>query len=66
MYSLFQRQELLSIKSSLTNVQNETKNENQLPKGATDSRLAEDFTDFFLDKIDKIREGFTNIQVGPT
>ena len=39
------------------------KNENQLPKGATDSRLAEDFTDFFLEKMDKIREGFTNLQV---
>ena len=39
------------------------KNENQLPKGATNSRLAEDFADFFLEKIDKIREGFTNIPV---
>ena len=37
------------------------KNENQLPKGATDSRLAEDFADFFLEKIDKIREGITNV-----
>ena len=37
------------------------KNENQLPKGTTNSQLAEDFTDYFLEKIDKIREGFTNI-----
>ena len=37
------------------------KNENQLPKGTTDSQLAEDFADFFLEKIDKIREGFTNL-----
>ena len=37
------------------------KNENQLPKGATYSKLAEDFTDFFLEKIDKIGEGFTNV-----
>ena len=39
------------------------KNENQLPKGTTDSQLAEDFTDFFLEKIYKIREGFTNLPV---
>ena len=26
------------------------KNENQLPKGTTNSQLAEDFTDFFLEK----------------
>ena len=26
------------------------KNENQLPKGTTDSQLAEDFADFFLKK----------------
>ena len=37
------------------------KNENQLPKGTTNSQLAEDFADFFLEKIDKIREGFTNL-----
>ena len=36
-------------------------NENWLLKGTTDSRLAEKFTDFFLEKINKIREGFTNI-----
>ena len=35
--------------------------ENQLPKGTTDSRLAEEFADFFLEKINKIRKGFTNI-----
>ena len=39
------------------------KNENQLPKGVADSRLTEDFADFFLEKIDKIREGFTNLPV---
>ena len=37
------------------------KNENQLPKGTTSSQLAEDFADYFLGKIDKIREGFTNL-----
>ena len=37
------------------------KNENQLPKGTIDSKLAEDFADLFLEKIDKIREGFTNL-----
>ena len=35
--------------------------ENQLPKGTTDSRLAEEFADFFLEKINKIRKCFTNI-----
>ena len=37
------------------------KNENQLPTGTTDSQLAADFADFFLNKIDRIREEFTNI-----
>ena len=37
------------------------KNENQLLKGTTNSQLAEDFADYFLEKIDKIREGFTNL-----
>ena len=36
-------------------------NENQLLKGTTNSQLAEDFADYFLEKIDKIREGFTNL-----
>ena len=31
-------------------------NEIQLPTGTTDSHLAEDFADFFLNKIDRIRE----------
>ena len=35
--------------------------ENPLPTGTTDSQLAEEFANFFLNKIDKIREGFTNI-----
>ena len=39
------------------------KNENQLPKGATDRRLAENFADFFLEEIDKIRDRFTNLPV---
>ena len=37
------------------------KNENTLPTGATDSQLAEDFADFFLNKTDGIREELTNI-----
>ena len=37
------------------------KNENLLPIGTTNDQLAEDFADFFLNKIDKIREGFKNI-----
>ena len=37
------------------------KDENPLPTGTTNSQLAEDFTDFFLNKINKIRERFTNI-----
>ena len=37
------------------------KNENQLPMDTTDSELAENFADFFLNKIDRIREEFTNI-----
>ena len=37
------------------------KNENQLTTGTTNSQLAEDFPDFFLNKIDRIREEFTNI-----
>ena len=37
------------------------KNENQVPKGTTNSQVAEDFADYFLEKIDKIREGFTNL-----
>ena len=37
------------------------KNDNQLPTGSTDSQLAEEFADFFLNKIDRIREVFTNI-----
>ena len=36
------------------------KNENPLPTGTTNSQLAEDFADFFLNNI---REGFTNIPV---
>ena len=36
------------------------KTENPLPTGTTISQLAENFADFFLNKIDKIREGFTN------
>ena len=37
------------------------KNEKPLPTGTTNSQLAEDFADFLLNKINKIREGFTNI-----
>ena len=37
------------------------KNENKLPMGTTNSQLAEDFVDFFLNKIDRIWEEFTNI-----
>ena len=37
------------------------KNENPLSTGTTNNQLAEDFADFFLNKINKIREGFTNI-----
>ena len=37
------------------------KNENPLPTGITDSQPAEDFADFFLNKINKIREAFINI-----
>ena len=37
------------------------KNENPLPTGTTNDQLADDFADFFLNKIDKIREGFRNI-----
>ena len=37
------------------------KNESQLPTGTTDSQLVEDFADFFLNKIDRIREEFTNM-----
>ena len=37
------------------------KNQNQLPTGTTDSQLAEDFAYFFLNKIDKIMDEFTNI-----
>ena len=37
------------------------KNENTLLTGTTDSQLAEDFADFLLNKIDRIREEFTNI-----
>ena len=37
------------------------KNENQLPTGTTDSELAEDFADFFLNKMDRIRKELTNI-----
>ena len=37
------------------------KNDNPLPTGTTNSQLAEDFADFFLNKIYKIREGFTKI-----
>ena len=32
------------------------KNEIPLPRGTTNSQLAEDFTDFFLNKINKIKE----------
>ena len=45
---------------ALNNILGNT-NESPLPRGTTDSQLAEDFPDFFLNKIDKIREGFTNI-----
>ena len=31
------------------------KNENQLPTGTTNDQLAEDFADFCLNKIDKMR-----------
>ena len=34
---------------------------NQLPTGTTNSQLAEDFADFFLNKIERIREVFTNV-----
>ena len=37
------------------------KNENSLPIGITNDQLAEEFVDFFLNKLDKIREGFKNI-----
>ena len=37
------------------------KNENPLPTGTTNDHLAEDLADFFLNKIDKIREGFKNL-----
>ena len=37
------------------------KDENPLPTGTTNSQLAEDFTYFFLNKINKIKERFTNI-----
>ena len=37
------------------------KNENPLPIRTTNDHLAEDFVDFFLNKIDKIQEGFKNI-----
>ena len=37
------------------------KDENPPPTGTTNSQLAEDFVDFFLNKINKIRERFTNI-----
>ena len=37
------------------------KDENPLPMETTDSQLAEDFADFFLNEIDRIREEFTNI-----
>ena len=37
------------------------KDKNQLPMGSTNSQLAEDFADFFLNKIDRIREEVTNI-----
>ena len=37
------------------------KNGNQLPMGTTDSQLAEDFANFFLNTIDKIRKELTNI-----
>ena len=37
------------------------KNENQLPMDTTNGQLAEDCADFFLNKIDKTREEFTNM-----
>ena len=37
------------------------KDENPLPTETTNSQLAEDVVDFFLNKINKIRERFTNI-----
>ena len=37
------------------------RNENQLPTGTTDSQLAEDFADFFFNKMNRIREEFAKI-----
>ena len=37
------------------------RNESPLPCGTTNDQLAKDFADFFLNTIDKIREGFKNI-----
>ena len=39
----------------------ENKNENPLPIETTNSHLVEIFSGFFLNKINKIRERFTNI-----
>ena len=36
------------------------KNENPLLTGTTNDQLAEDFADFFLNKIDEMRKGFKN------
>ena len=38
------------------------KSENPLPIGTTNDQLAEDFADFFLNKIDKIRGGLKTFQ----
>lgn len=42
---------LYNLVSELTG----TKSENPLPDSVADSKLADDFTDFFMNKIDKIR-----------
>ena len=39
----------------------ETKMKTHYQTGTTDSQLEEDFADFFLNEIDRIREEFTNI-----
>ena len=38
------------------------KNDNPLPPATGDRQLAEEFVDYFLNKIEKIREQFTSIQ----
>lgn len=39
------------------------KEDNPMPPARMDEKLAEDFAMFFLDKIDKIRDRFTGIEV---